>query len=62
VGGRILGTFAVVLTTQLSTIMPGAGPATQLAYSAASVAVLVYAIALIASCWLREPEGTQLPD
>jgi MFS family permease len=62
VGGRILGTSAVVLTTQLSTIMPGAGPATQLAYSAASVAVLVYAIALITSCWLREPEGTQLPD
>ena len=62
VGGRMLGTLAVVLTTQLATVMPGAGPATRLAYSATIVVLLVYIIALIASAWLREPEGAQLPD
>jgi MFS family permease len=62
VGGRILGTSAVVLTTQLANIMPGTGPATQLAYSATAVVVLVYSIALMASFWLREPDHAQLPD
>jgi hypothetical protein len=62
VGGRILGTSAVVLTTQFTRIMPGAVPATRLAYSAATVVILAYAIALLASSWLREPERAQLPD
>jgi Major Facilitator Superfamily len=62
VGGRILGTSAVVLTTQLTRIMPGAVPATRLAYSAAAVVILAYVIALLASSWLREPERAQLLD
>lgn len=62
VGGRILGTSAVVLTTQLTRIMPGALPPTRLAYSAAAVVILAYVIALIGSSWLREPERAQLPD
>jgi MFS family permease len=62
VGGRILGTSAVVLTTQLSNIMPGFGPATRLAYSASIVAFFIYAIALMLSSWLREPQSGELPD
>lgn len=62
VGGRIIGTSAVVLTTQLASVMPGASPAAQLAYSAATVVLLVYAIALLASSWLREPVRAELPD
>jgi MFS family permease len=62
VGGRILGTSAAVLTTQLASVMPGAGPAARLACSAGAVVILVYSVSLIASCWLREPEGGQLPD
>jgi cytochrome b561 len=42
--------------------MPGPGPATRLAYSAATVAFFVCAIALVVSSWLREPEGRELPD
>jgi hypothetical protein len=62
VGGRILGTSAAILTTRLADVMPGAGPATRLAASAGAVVILVYSISLIASCWLLEPEGGQLPD
>jgi MFS family permease len=62
VGGRMLGTSAAILTTQLANVIPGAGPATRLANSAGAVAILVYSVSLIASCWLREPEGGQLPD
>jgi len=62
VGGRILGTSAVVLTTQISNVVPGPGAATRLAYSAATVAFFVYAIALVVSSWLREPESGELPD
>ncbi|MBV9342664.1 MAG: MFS transporter [Acidobacteria bacterium] len=62
VGGRMLGTLAVVLTTQLANIIPGAGPASRLAHSAAVVVVVVYTIALVASSWLHEPESTRLPE
>jgi MFS family permease len=62
VGGRMLGTFAAVVTTQLAALMPGAGAAHRLAYAAATVAVAVYAVSLIASAWLPEPRGDRLPD
>ena len=62
VGGRMLGTSAVVLTTQLATVMPGDVPATRVAHSAAIVVLLVYTIALVTSAWLRDPESAQLPD
>jgi MFS family permease len=62
IGGRVIGVFAALLTTQLSNVMPGQTVAARLAHSAGSVAVLACVIALIGSFWLREPEGDRLPD
>ncbi|HXE80929.1 MAG TPA: MFS transporter [Vicinamibacterales bacterium] len=62
VGGRMVGTSAALLTTQLANLMPGATPAAQLAYAAASVGLLVYAVGLAASFWLPEPKSEALPD
>jgi MFS family permease len=62
VGGRVVGTSAAVITTQLVNVMPGANATARLAYSAATIAVLVYLIALVASFWVREPESGELPD
>lgn len=62
VGGRMLGTSAALLTTQFAAVMPGSTPATDLAYGAAAVAFLVYAIGLIASFWLPEPQQEELPE
>jgi hypothetical protein len=50
------------LTTQLVATMPGNTPATKLAYAAAGVAFLVYAIALALSFVLPEPEREELPE
>ncbi len=62
VGGRMVGTSAALLTTQLANLMPGAGPATKLAYAATAVALLAYGLGFLASFWLPEPERDQLPD
>ena len=62
VGGRMLGTFAAVVTTEFAALMPGAGAAHRLAYAAAIVAVAVYTVSLIASAWLPEPRSDRLPD
>ena len=61
IGGRMIGTSAALLTTQISNLMPGSA-ATRLAYAAASVALLVYAGGFIASFWLPEPQQEKLPD
>jgi MFS family permease len=61
VGGRMIGTFAAVVTTQLATVMPGPTPFTKLAYAAAAVAATVYVIALMASFFLPEPPE-KLPE
>jgi hypothetical protein len=61
IGGRMLGTSAALVTTQLASVTPGANATAQLAYAAASVGLLVYLIALIASFWLPEPKSAQLP-
>ncbi len=55
VGGRLVGTFAAVVTTQMATVMTGSTPFVKLAYSAAAVGFLVYAVSLVASFWLPEP-------
>ena len=60
IGGRMMGTSAALLTTQLANVMPGLGPSTKLAYSAAVVAFLVYAIGFTASFWLPEPRQDHL--
>lgn len=62
IGARVIGASAAVLTTQLANVMPGAGAAARLAYSAGTVAVLAYLLSLTGSFWLREPEGAQLPE
>src|SRR5688572_6020235 len=62
VGGRMVGTSAAYVTTQLANTMPGGTPSTKLAYSAAAVALAVYAVGFIASFWLPEPTQESLPD
>ena len=61
VGGRMFGTFAAVVTTQLATYMPAATPFARLAYAAGTVALLVFSVGLIASTMLPEPPK-DLPD
>ncbi len=61
IGGRMIGTAAALLTTQLANVMPG-NAFTQLAYAASGVALLVYAVGLGASFWLPEPTRENLPD
>ncbi len=62
IGGRMIGASAPLLTTQLVAMMPGAVPATKLAYAAAGVALLIYAIALALSFFLPEPAREELPE
>lgn len=62
VGGRMIGTSAALLTTQIAAVMPGESPSAHLAYAAAAVAFLVYAVGFIASFWLPEPKQEELPE
>jgi MFS family permease len=62
IGGRMVGTSAALLTTQFAAMMPGTMPAMKLAYAAAGVAFLVYAVGLAASFWLPEPATQKLPE
>jgi len=62
IGGRMIGTSAALLTTQLANTMPGGTSFAKLAYSAAAVALLVYALGYLASFWLPEPKQDKLPE
>lgn len=62
IGGRMVGTSAALVTTQLANIMPGVSPATKLAYSAAAVALFVYGVGFACSFFLPEPPEGKLPD
>lgn len=62
VGGRMIGTCAALITTQLVNVMPGGTPPTKLAYAAAVVGTTVYVIGFAASFWLPEPKREELPD
>jgi hypothetical protein len=62
VGGRMIGTCAALLTTQLTNIMPGASVPTRLAYASAVVGTAAYVIGLTASFWLPEPSREELPE
>ena len=62
VGGRMLGTSAALLTTQLANVMPGGSPPERLAYAAALVGFLAYAVGFAASFWLPEPAESELPE
>jgi Na+/melibiose symporter-like transporter len=62
IGGRMIGTGGALVTTTMSLAMPGGSPAAQLAVAAGVVGTTSFLIALIASRWLPEPEGSQLPE
>ena len=62
VGGRMFGTTAALVTTQLVSFMPGASAPTRLAYAAAVVGTSVYVIGFISSFRLPEPKRDALPD
>jgi MFS family permease len=62
VGGRMIGTSAALLTTNLVASMPGATPPIRLAHAAAVVGTAAYVIGFIASYWLPEPKQEELPD
>jgi hypothetical protein len=63
IGGRMIGTTAAIMTTQLVNFMPGsASPSAKLAYAAATVGTVAYIIAAIASIWLPEPKEDELPE
>jgi predicted MFS family arabinose efflux permease len=62
IGGRLIGTAAALLTTQVAKITPGATPAMKLAYAAAAVGFMVYAGGLLFSYWLPEPPSETLPE
>ena len=62
VGGRMIGTMAALVTTQLANVMPGAGAPAKLAYASAIVGTAAYVIGLTASAWLPEPSREELPE
>ena len=62
VGGRMIGTCAALLTTQLTNVMPGASVPIRLAYASAVVGTAAYVIGLTASFWLPEPGREELPE
>lgn len=68
VGGRMIGTGANFVTTQLAVALPFmmhnpdfARPAA-LAYSAAAVVAVVYGVGVVCSFWLPEPKSEALPE
>ena len=62
VGGRMIGTSAALVTTQLANLMPAASAPARLAYASAVVGTLAYGVGLLASSWLPEPKREELPD
>jgi MFS family permease len=62
VGGRMLGTFAALVTTQLANVMPGASAPLRLANASALVGTGVYIIGFLCSFWLPEPAREELPE
>jgi MFS family permease len=62
IGGRMIGTSAALLTTQVTKLMPEGSPAMRLAYAAAAVGLALYALGLILSFFLPEPAEEKLPE
>jgi predicted MFS family arabinose efflux permease len=62
VGGRMIGTSAALITTQLVPAMPGGAVPVQLAYASAVIGGLVYVIGFAASFWLPEPPASEHAD
>jgi hypothetical protein len=57
----MIGTGGALVTAQLTAAMPGRSPTAQLAAAAGVVGVVSFGVALLASAWLPEPEGRELP-
>jgi MFS family permease len=64
IGGRMIGTsFAWVTSTlALMDFIPGGSPPTKWAYTAAGVAVFVYAVGSVTCFFLPEPSREELPE
>jgi len=62
IGGRMIGTGGELVTAELAGVMPGVSPTAQLASAAGAVGVSVLVVALVASVWLPEPGGEELPE
>jgi predicted MFS family arabinose efflux permease len=62
IGGRMLGTGFAFLATQLSNVMPGDTPPTQLAHACAAAVLIAYGAGALLSRWLPEPKSDKLPE
>jgi predicted MFS family arabinose efflux permease len=62
VGGRMIGTFAALVTTRLVPYMPGGTVPIRLAYACALVGGAAYLIGVISSFFLPEPKSEELPE
>jgi Na+/melibiose symporter-like transporter len=62
VGGRMIGTSAALITTNIVASMPGTTPPIRLAHAAAIVGTAAYITGFIASFWLPEPTKEALPE
>jgi hypothetical protein len=62
IGGRMIGTGGALVTAGLAAAMPGSSATEQLAFAAGAVGISSFVVALVASAWLREPAGSELPD
>lgn len=62
VGGRMIGTSAAVLTTNLANVASGTSPSMKLANAAAIVALLVYVTGFAASFFLPEPDDRKIAE
>ena len=62
IGGRMLGTGGALVTTALVPLMPAGSSTIRLAHAAGAVGVTSFVLACVASRWLPEPRGAELPD
>jgi MFS family permease len=62
IGGKTMGAFAALVTTQLANVIPAPDAGHRLAYSAGVVATLACIVGIFVAFQLREPEGRLLPD
>jgi hypothetical protein len=58
----MIGTGGALVTAELAGVMPGVSATAQLASAAGAVGVSVLVVALVASVWLPEPGGEELPE